>query len=86
MRRYTAEELTRITATPATLGYHIGEEFMGQPWRPHPWILHMEQKILAMLFRPGNEIIIVSVPPQNGKSTYCSMLLPARYIVRHPGH
>ena len=85
-RSYTPEELVKITATPATLGYHIGTEFMGQPWKPHPWVLYMEQKILAMLFRPGNEVLCVSAPPQNGKSTYCSMLLPAWYIGRNPGH
>lgn len=85
-KSYTADELARIIATPAALGKHIGKDFMGQEYKAYPWILYMEQRILAMLYRPGNEIMIISVPPQQGKSTYCSMLLPAWYIGMHPGH
>lgn len=86
MKTYTQDDLTRITATPAMLGRHIGVPFMGEQYNVYPWLLFLEQKIMAMLFRPGNEILIVSVPPQNGKSTYCSMLLPAWYLGRNPGH
>lgn len=86
MRHYTQDELTRITATPASLGRHIGREFMGETYKVYPWLLEMERQILEMLYRPGNEILIVSVPPQEGKSTYCSMLLPAWYLGRNPGH
>lgn len=86
MRHYTQEELARITATPASLGRHIGKDFMGEPYKVYPWVLEMERQILTMLYRPGNEVLIVSVPPQEGKSTYCSMLLPAWYLGRNPGH
>lgn len=86
MRHYTQDELTRITATPAALGRHIGREFMGEPYKIYPWLLEMERQILEMLYRPGNEILEISVPPQEGKSTYCSMLLPAWYLGRNPGH
>lgn len=76
MKTYTQDELTRITALPSTLGRHIGQQFMGQPYHAHPWVLYMEREILAMLFRPGNEILIVSVPPQNGKLLTLSERLP----------
>jgi predicted phage terminase large subunit-like protein len=85
MHHYTQEELTRITATPAALGRHIGKDFMGEQYKIYPWLLELERQVLEVLYRPGNEILIVSVPPQEGKSTYCSMLLPAWYLGRNPG-
>lgn len=85
MRHYTQDELTRITATPASLGKHIGKEFMGEDYKIYAWLLELERQVLEMLYRPGNEILIISVPPQEGKSTYCSMLLPAWYLGRNPG-
>lgn len=86
LRPYTMEELAAITVTPATLGKHLGRDLLGYPWQPYSWVKLMERQVLAMLNRPGNEILCISVPPQNGKSTYCSMLLPAWYIGRNPGH
>ena len=86
IKSYTQEDLAKITATPAALGVHIGEKFMGQPYRPYPWVLHMEQQILSMLYRPGNEVLVVSVPAQSGKTTYCGLLLPLWYLGRHPNH
>ena len=76
MNTYTQEELTRITATPSTLGVHLGEAFLGRPYRPYKWMLDMESKILAMLFRPGNEVMVVSVPPQSGKAVTLSTRVP----------
>ena len=84
MNRYTADDLTRITATPATLGRHLGKDFLGRAYRPYPWLLDMERHILAMLFRPGNEVMVISVPPQSGKSQYCAVWLPFWWLGRHP--
>lgn len=84
MRTYTQDELMRITATPSTLGAHLGADFLGRPYRPYPWLLHMERNILAMLFRPGNEVMVISVPPQSGKSQYCAVWLPFWWIGRNP--
>ena len=80
----TADQLARITATPLTLGVHLGPEFPDGKYIPYPWLRYVEQEILAAMFRPGNEIIIVSIPFQTGKSTYFSQLLPAWYLGRYP--
>lgn len=82
----TPEQIARATITPAALGKTVGEPLMGRPYKAYPWLLYMEQQILTMLFRPGPEILVVSVPPQQGKSTYCSMFLPAWYLGRNPEH
>lgn len=84
MKTYTQDEIAAFTATPAALGRHVGEAFIGRPYKVYPWVLYLEQQVLSMLFRPGPEILIVSVPPQEGKSTWCSMLLPAWYLGRWP--
>lgn len=86
MKTYTAEEITQATITPAALGRAVGQEFLGRPYKIYPWLLHMEQQILNMIYRPGPEILVVSVPPQSGKSTYCSLFLPAWYLGHNPGH
>lgn len=86
MKALTAQELVTATATPAAVGRHIGKDFLGRPYKVYPWVRYMEQQILSMLLRPGPEIMIVSVPPQQGKSTYCSFLLPLWYLGRNPGN
>lgn len=81
----TAEQITQATITPAALGRFVGHSLMGRPYMVYPWLLYIEQQILAMMSRSGPEILVVSAPPQNGKSSYCSMMLPAWYLGHHPG-
>lgn len=80
----TPEEITGATITPVALGKAVGKELTGHDYKAYPWLLFLEQQILTMLFRPGPEILVVSVPPQSGKSTYCSLMLPAWYLGRYP--
>jgi predicted phage terminase large subunit-like protein len=82
----SADELARITALPSLMGRHVLPKMANQTYEIHPWIKLLERKVVTMLHRPGVEILIVSVPPQEGKSTWCSMLLPAWYLGRNPGH
>lgn len=86
VKRYTADELARITATPLTMGVALGEEFPDGEYIAYPWLRYVEQQILTAMFRPGNEIIIISVPFQVGKSSYFSLLLPSWYLGRYPTH
>lgn len=65
---WTPDEVTAATITPAALGKAIGADFLPKPYRVYPWLLYMEQQVLAMLMRPGPEIMVVSVPPQQGKA------------------
>ena len=81
---YTPEDLARITATPLTMGVALGEEFPDGKYITYPWLRYIEQQALAALYRPGNEIIIVSIPFQTGKSSYFSLLFPSWYLGRHP--
>lgn len=64
----TPEQITKATITPAALGRFVGQSLMGRQYRIYPWLLYLEQRILEMLFRPGPEIMVVSVPPQQGKA------------------
>lgn len=82
-RRDELEVLRRI-ATPTRVARAIGEEVLGRPYNIYPWILYLEQQILAMLARPGREIMAVSVSPQQGKSSYCAMWLPFWYLGLSP--
>lgn len=57
----------RKMATPTRLGVTIGKDFMGIEYKPFPWVLYAERKILAAIERPGRDFIILNVPPQSGK-------------------
>lgn len=65
--QYTPDELVRITATPLTMGVALGHEFPDGEYVAYPWLRYVEQQVLAAMFRPGNEIIIISIPFQTGK-------------------
>lgn len=77
------EHLKKV-ATPSRFAMHAAMDVMGKPWVPHPWILFLERQILDMLARPGVEIMIVSVPPQQGKTTFVGMWLTSWYVMTHP--
>lgn len=82
--QHTPEQLARITATPLTMGVALGEEFPDGKYIAYPWLRYVEQRVLASLYRPGNEIIIISIPFQTGKSSYFSLLFPSWYLGRYP--
>jgi predicted phage terminase large subunit-like protein len=82
----TNEQIVQATITPAALGRFTAPSFMGRPYMVYPWLLHMERQLLTMMMRPGPEVMIVSVPPQQGKSTYCSLFLPVWYLGHNPSN
>jgi predicted phage terminase large subunit-like protein len=77
------EHFERI-ATPLHLAQAYAPQVMGRPYVAYPWVQYIQREILAMLARPGREVLILSVPPQEGKTTYCGFWLPAWYIGLHP--
>lgn len=81
-----AQDLAPHIATPALMGQHLGKRLFGRPYRIYPWIQYLEQRVLYEIMQPGRKIIIVSVPPQNGKTTYFGLLLPVWYLGMNPGH
>jgi predicted phage terminase large subunit-like protein len=83
--REARRHLARI-ATPSRLAMHYSKEFTGIQWVPHPWVLYVEREVLAMLQRPGREVLIVSVPPQEGKTSYFGLWLLSWYLGFNPDH
>lgn len=81
-----ANELALHIATPALMGQYLGKRLFGRPYKVYPWIQYLEQKVLYEIMQPGRKIIIVSVPPQNGKTTYFGLLLPVWYLGMNPSH
>lgn len=79
------DQLAAVTATPLTLAKFAHKRMTGEDYKPYQWLRRLEQEVLTILARPGVEILIVSVPPQQGKTTYFGMYLPAWYLGRHPG-
>ena len=68
------EHLRRI-ATPTRVARTVGKDFFGEEYRVHPWLLYVEKRILETLAKPGRRIIIINVPPQEGKTTLMMWLL-----------
>lgn len=79
-------QLAPHIATPALMGQHLGKRLFGRPYKVYPWVQYLEQKVLYEIMQPGRKIIVVSVPPQNGKTTYFGLLLPVWYLGMNPGH
>jgi predicted phage terminase large subunit-like protein len=77
------EHLAKIL-TPTRMAKATSMEVMGREYVIHPWIAFIERKILAMLNRPGREVMIISVPPQSGKTTFCGFFLPSWYLGLNP--
>jgi predicted phage terminase large subunit-like protein len=80
------DQLAAVTATPLTLAKYAHQRMTAEQYDPHSWLRKLEQEVLTMFSRPGVEILIVSVPPQEGKTTYFGLYLPGWYLGRHPGH
>lgn len=79
-------DLARAIATPALMGQHLGVRLLGTPYHVYPWVQYLERKVLSTILAPGRRIVIVSVPPQNGKTTYFGLLLPMWYLGMNPYH
>jgi predicted phage terminase large subunit-like protein len=77
------EHFERI-ATPLHLAQTMDMQVMGRKYRVYPWLKYVQRKVLEMLGRPGREILIVNIPPQEGKTTYFGFWLPAWYIGLNP--
>jgi predicted phage terminase large subunit-like protein len=69
---------------PSAVATTLAPKVMGMPYKLYPWVLYVEQQIVEMLARPGREVMIVSIPPQNGKTTYSGMWLPTWYLGINP--
>jgi predicted phage terminase large subunit-like protein len=79
-----ARGLFEATQSPAALGRHLGLDVLGRAYKVYPWVRYIEGEILEMLARPDNEILIVNLPPQQGKTTYAGMWLPFWYLGLNP--
>jgi predicted phage terminase large subunit-like protein len=69
---------------PSAVAQHLAMKVMGKPYKLFPWVAYVEREIVSMLSRPGREVLILSVPPQSGKTTYCGMWLPTWYLGMNP--
>ena len=79
-----AEELAWRIMLPSRVAQHLAMDVMGRPYIVYPWIEYIEREIVSMFARPGREVLIISVPPQEGKSTYSGMWLPFWLIGLRP--
>lgn len=71
------EELARAIALPSKLGAHLGQALLNEPYVIYPWLEYAEQRIVtALMDDTAENIIIINLPPQVGKSTYCGLFLP----------
>lgn len=76
----------RRVATPLRMSQALGvgqsphltlaEQVLGRPYQIYDWVLHLEREVLGMLSRPGREIMLVSVPPQEGKALSVDTPIP----------
>jgi hypothetical protein len=69
---------------PTRFGASIAEEYLGRPYNLYPWIEDTEQRVVNAIMQPGRRIIIINVPPQNGKTTFCGLFLPAWFLGMFP--
>lgn len=76
----------RKIATPTRMMQEVAPSIMGRPYHVYPWLLYVEQRILAALNRPGRKILILSVPSQSGKTTYSGLALPCWYLGMNPNN
>jgi predicted phage terminase large subunit-like protein len=74
------------TVLPSRVAHYLCKKVMGREYNLYPWLLYVEREIVEMLKRPGREVLILSVPPQEGKTTYCGMWLPFWYLGHNPDH
>lgn len=79
-----AEELAWRIMLPSRVATYLGPKVLGRPYNVYPWIEYLEQEVIEMFRRPGREVKIISVPPQEGKTTYCGMWLPFWLLGMNP--
>ena len=79
-----AEELFWRIALPTRVAQHLGKRVMGRPYNVYPWLRYIEQQIVAMFNRPGREVLVVNISPQEGKTTFAGMWLPFWLVGMRP--
>ena len=79
-----AEELFWRIALPSRVATYLGKKVMGRTYNVYPWIAYVEQQIMEMFSRPGREVLVVNICPQEGKTTYAGMWLPFWLIGMRP--
>ena len=79
-----AERLFWRIALPSRLAQYLGKRVMGRPYIVYPWLEYVEREIVEMFNRPGREVKVINISPQEGKTTYCGMWLPFWLIGMRP--
>ena len=71
-----------VPDTPATMA----EEFSEGEWQMAPHLELLDAGIVQLIEQEGSEfkILLVSMPPQHGKSELCSKWLPVWFLARWP--
>ncbi len=86
----TAEQLQMLEQDLAALSPGSFAQLASQGrWQPARHLNYLDQQILSSIeeARAGKlEGLVVSMPPQHGKSMLCSHYLPAWYLGTHPDH
>ena len=68
--------------------YHVNNETEGS-WKAtkfHRWLCNEVQKFIETDTGNAIDILLLSVPPQHGKSTTITETLPSWYLMRNPTH
>jgi predicted phage terminase large subunit-like protein len=72
-----------MSLSPAT----FAEMASAGKWQPAPHLMHLDRMLLAALNDAAQgtlDGLVVSMPPQHGKSELCSKYLPAWYLCNYP--
>jgi len=82
--------LASVQATYRYYCYHVNNPVKDNPtWIPskfHMYLCNRVQEFLERETDKAYEILIISTPPQHGKSTTITETLPSWYMMRHPEH
>lgn len=79
------QELLETIATPSRLGVALGQELWGQPWKPFPFLLEIEENIVDACMREDTQDwFMVNCPNQVGKTSWAGVLLAFWYIGMFP--
>jgi predicted phage terminase large subunit-like protein len=72
-------------ALPSRLGVALGREIWGLDWKPYPFILEIEQQVVAACVdETSQDWFIINLPNQVGKTSWAGVLLIFWYIGMFP--
>ena len=74
-------EQTLLVASPSRMAMHVS----GGAWKPYRHLVYLNMQ-LGRLARREITRLLVTMPPQHGKSITCSKFFPAWYLKRFPDH